>query len=28
LRPPPARGADPQGRVQHRVGPDPPLSPP
>ena len=28
FRPPPSRGADPQGHLQHRVGPDPPPSPP
>ena len=28
FRPPPSRDADPQGPVQHRVGPDPPPSPP
>ena len=27
FRPPPSRGGDPPGPVQHRVGPDPPPSP-
>lgn len=26
FRPPPARGGDPKGPVQHQVGPDPPLA--